>query len=60
MKTLTILGSTGSIGRQTLEIAEHLGMKVIALTANNNVALLNEQKEKFKPEAAAISSEPGG
>ena len=60
MKTLTILGSTGSIGRQTLEVAEHLGMKVIALTANNNTKLLEEQAEKWKPEITAISSEPGG
>ena len=56
LKTLTILGSTGSIGRQTLEVAEHLGLKVVALTANNNIDLLNEQKEKFKPEIA-LSSE---
>jgi len=60
MKTVTILGSTGSIGRQTLEVVENLGLKVVALTANNNVELLKEQEAKFKPDITAISSEPGG
>ena len=35
--TITILGSTGSIGRQSLDVAEQLGLRVAALTANTNV-----------------------
>ena len=37
MNTISILGSTGSIGRQTLDVAEQLGLQVAALTANSNV-----------------------
>ena len=36
-KTITILGSTGSIGRQTLSVADELGLRVAALTAERNV-----------------------
>jgi len=56
-KTLTILGSTGSIGRQTLEVAEHLGIKVVALSANSSIDLLEEQIHKFKPELVAVFDE---
>jgi len=56
-KTLTILGSTGSIGRQTLEVADHLGIKVRALGADRNVDLLEEQINKFKPEMVALYDE---
>ena len=38
--TITILGSTGSIGRQTLSVAEELGLRVAALTAERNVDLM--------------------
>jgi len=48
-KTVTILGSTGSIGRQTLEVVEHLGLSVCALSADKNIDLLEEQIRKFKP-----------
>jgi 1-deoxy-D-xylulose 5-phosphate reductoisomerase len=34
--TISILGSTGSIGRQTLEVAEHMGLRVGAITANSS------------------------
>ena len=51
-KTLSLLGSTGSIGRQTLEVAETLGFPVVALTANRNVNLLEEQCRKFRPKLA--------
>jgi len=59
-KTITVLGSTGSIGQQTLEVADHLGMAVIALTAYNNTELLIEQTREFNPEVTIIGSEPGG
>ncbi len=53
-KKISILGSTGSIGRQALEVIEKLGdrFEIIALTAGHNVTLLNEQIEKFKPKYA--------
>ena len=54
-KTLTVLGSTGSIGTQTLEAAEKLGLPVIALTANKNVKLLEAQARKFAPRAVALA-----
>lgn len=47
--TISILGSTGSIGRQTLSVAEHLGVNVCALTANGNVDRIEEQARKFQP-----------
>ena len=46
MNTISILGSTGSIGRQTLDVAEQLGLRVAALTANSNV----ERMEAAVPE----------
>ena len=53
-RKISILGSTGSIGRQALEVIEKLNDKfeIIALTAGNNVELLNEQITKFKPKYA--------
>ncbi len=56
-KTLTVLGSTGSIGTQTLEAAEKLGFEVVALTANRNAALMEAQARKFSPRAAAMADE---
>ncbi|MCL2819223.1 MAG: 1-deoxy-D-xylulose-5-phosphate reductoisomerase [Oscillospiraceae bacterium] len=56
-KTITILGSTGSIGRQTLEVAEHLGLKINALTANSSIDLLEEQIHKFNPKLVAVYDE---
>ena len=51
MKTLAILGSTGSIGRQTLQVVRNLTgrFRVIGLTAGQNVELLSEQIAEFKP-----------
>ena len=53
-KKISILGSTGSIGRQALEVIEKLQDKfeIIALTAGSNIELLNEQIKKFKPKYA--------
>ncbi|MCL2446137.1 MAG: 1-deoxy-D-xylulose-5-phosphate reductoisomerase [Oscillospiraceae bacterium] len=47
MKRITILGSTGSIGVQALQVIERLGWQVVALTAHSNTALLHEQVRKF-------------
>ena len=54
---ITILGSTGSIGRQTLYVAEHLGVRVAALTANENVERMAEQAKKFLPRLCVMGSE---
>ncbi|MDR0749219.1 MAG: 1-deoxy-D-xylulose-5-phosphate reductoisomerase [Tannerellaceae bacterium] len=58
-KQIAILGSTGSIGSQALQvIEEHAGLyEVYALTANNKVELLIEQARKFQPEVAIIANE---
>lgn len=58
MKSIAILGSTGSIGRQTLEVVRRNPDKfcVRALVANTNIDLLLEQAEEFKPEYVATSS----
>ena len=57
-RKISILGSTGSIGRQALEVIEKLQDKfeIIALTGGNNVELLNRQIEKFKPKYAYCSN----
>ena len=59
MKQIAILGSTGSIGKQALDvIASHPDeYEVYALTANNSVDLLIEQALRFKPEAVVIANE---
>lgn len=55
MKKLIILGSTGSIGVQALEVAERNGYKVTALAAGKNTDLLEKQARKFKPDIVAVS-----
>lgn len=52
--TISILGSTGSIGRQTLSVAEHLGVNVCALTANGNVDRIEEQARQFRPKLCVM------
>ncbi|MDO4730506.1 MAG: 1-deoxy-D-xylulose-5-phosphate reductoisomerase [Clostridia bacterium] len=54
IKTITILGSTGSIGTQALEVCKKLGIQVQALTAKSNIALLEKQIREYKPKAAAV------
>ena len=56
MKKLSILGSTGSIGTQTLDIVKNNPheLKVVGLTANKNIKLLKNQINEFKPEAVAV------
>lgn len=56
-KTITILGSTGSIGRQTLSVADELGLRVAALTAERNVDLMEAQCRKYRPELAVLADE---
>ena len=59
MKLLSILGSTGSIGTQTLEVIQKYPnkFKVVGLTANSNISLLKKQIAKFKPKAVALMDE---
>lgn len=54
---LTILGSTGSIGTQSLDVCDKRGYEVIALTANSNVDLLEKQIRQYKPLMAALVDE---
>lgn len=56
-KNLSILGSTGSIGTQTLEVARELGIKISSLSANKNISLLEKQIREFKPKTTAVFDE---
>ena len=56
-KNLSILGSTGSIGTQSLETARKCGYSVSALSAYSNVDLIEEQIREFKPQMAALVDE---
>jgi len=57
MKKIALLGSTGSIGTQTLEVAREKGYKITALAARRSVALLEEQIREFHPEYCAVADE---
>lgn len=54
---LSILGSTGSIGTQSLDVAEKQGYDIIALTAGSNAELLEQQIRKYKPKYVALADE---
>ena len=57
VSSISILGSTGSIGRQTAAVAEYLGLRVAALSAQRKIDLLEEQTRKFKPSFVAVYDE---
>ena len=58
MKKIAILGSTGSIGTQTLEVVENNGdIQVTALAAGSNIVLLEQQIRKFHPKLACVWDE---
>lgn len=58
MKTISLLGSTGSIGTQTLEVIRYnKDIKVSALAAGNNIALLEEQIREFNPKIVCVFNE---
>ena len=61
MKKITILGSTGSIGRSALEIisSNKDKFRVVALTAGKNISLLERQIRSFEPEVVAVADEEG-
>lgn len=52
--SVSVLGSTGSIGRQSLDAAERLGIRVTALAAGQNIQRLEEQIRRFRPAFAAV------
>ena len=54
VKSISVLGSTGSIGRQSLAAAQRLGLRVEALTAQKNIDRLEEQIRAFRPSYAAV------
>lgn len=56
-KSVSVLGSTGSIGKQALDVARFGNYKIKCLTANANVDLLEKQIREFKPETAAVADE---
>ena len=56
-KRIAVLGSTGSIGRQSLDVIDACGMSVAALTANSSVERMEEQARQFKPELVALVDE---
>ncbi len=57
MKTISLIGSTGSIGKQTLDVCRKHNIKVKALAANKNAALLEQQVREFLPEYVCIYDE---
>ena len=57
VKSVSILGSTGSIGRQTLDIVDNLGVAVAALTAGSNVERMAQQCRKYRPRLAVMATQ---
>ncbi len=57
VNAISILGCTGSIGRQTVAAAEHIGLRVAALTAQRQIGLLEEQTRRLKPAFVAVYDE---
>lgn len=53
-KCISLLGSTGSIGTQTLEVVRSLGLRICALAAHSNIELLEKQIREFHPQLAAV------
>jgi len=61
MREISILGSTGSIGTQTLEVIENIGdIKVSGISGNHNIDLLEKQARKFQPRYVAVMDENRG
>ena len=57
VRSISILGSTGSIGRQTVAVAEHLGLQVRAISTNRSIGLAEEQARKLHPAMVAVTDE---
>lgn len=57
MKRVSILGSTGSIGTQSIEVCEKHGLEIIAVAAHSSIDMLEEQARKFRPKYVGIYNE---
>lgn len=57
VESISVLGSTGSVGKQTLAVAERLKLPVRAISGNKNIALLEEQARRFRPELVCVFDE---
>ena len=57
VKCVTVLGSTGSVGRQSLDIIDHLGLPVAALTAGTSVERMAQQCRKYRPQLAVMATQ---
>ena len=58
MKKIAILGSTGSIGTQTLDVvAEHGDIEVVAMSCGRNISLFEKQIRQFRPKLVSVWSE---
>ena len=56
-KSIAVLGSTGSVGEQALDVAEKQGIQVTAISANRNFTRVEEQARKFNVKAVAMADE---
>ena len=59
VQSISVLGSTGSVGIQTLAVAERLGLPVRAISGNKNIALLEKQARRFHPEFVCVNDDAG-
>ena len=57
VKNVSLLGSTGSVGRQSLDVIEHLGITVSALAAGTSVEMMLQQCRKFRPALAVMATQ---
>jgi 1-deoxy-D-xylulose-5-phosphate reductoisomerase len=57
IRGISVLGSTGSIGTQTLDVCGHLGFNVTALAAGKNISLIESQARRFKPALVSVADE---
>lgn len=57
VKSISILGSTGSIGTQAIDVVRKLNIKVLTLSANTNISLLEDQIREFRPKLVSVYDE---
>lgn len=56
-RRITVLGSTGSVGRQALAVAQNMGYQICALSAATDICQLEQQIRQFHPQYAAVADE---
>src|SRR6202162_3145280 len=61
MKRIAILGSTGSIGRQSTQVIDSLPgeFRIVSLAAGSNISLVAEQVRKYRPQVVSVGTESG-